>query len=59
MDDGLGNACDIADGKLAELKKETSERAASNPARYTKFSDRVKELIEQFNKELVVLVELD
>ena len=39
--------------KLSELKKETSERAAKNPARYEKFSDRIKELIEQFNKGLV------
>ncbi len=39
--------------KLAELKKETSERAAVNPARYARFSDRVKELIEKFNKGLI------
>ena len=39
--------------KLSELKKETSERAAQNPARYEKFSDRVKELIEQFNAGLL------
>jgi len=39
--------------KLAELKKETSERAATNPARYEKFSDRIKELIDQFNTGLL------
>ena len=39
--------------KLSELKKETSERAAKNPARYEKFSDRIKELIEKFNAGLV------
>ncbi|MEM0962270.1 MAG: HsdR family type I site-specific deoxyribonuclease [Bacteroidota bacterium] len=39
--------------KLAELKKETSERAARNPARYEKFSDRVKELIAEFNAGLL------
>jgi type I restriction enzyme R subunit len=39
--------------KLAELKKETSERAAKNPARYEKFSDRIKELIRQFNAGLL------
>ena len=38
--------------KLAELKKETAERAATNPARYEKFSDRIKELIKQFNAGL-------
>ncbi len=39
--------------KLAELKKETAERAAKNPARYEKFSDRIKELIQQFNAGLL------
>jgi type I restriction enzyme R subunit len=39
--------------KLAELKKETAERAARNPARYEKFSDRIKELIQQFNAGLL------
>jgi type I restriction enzyme R subunit len=38
--------------KLAELKKETAERAAKNPARYEKFSDRIKLLIQQFNQGL-------
>ena len=38
--------------KLAELKKETAEQAATNPARYEKFSDRIKELIKQFNAGL-------
>ncbi len=35
--------------KMSELKKETAERAAENPVRYEKFSDRVKELIKRFN----------
>ena len=39
--------------KLSELKKETSDRAAKNPARYKKFSDRIKELIKQFNAGLL------
>lgn len=47
----FGPALDIetaAVRKLAELKKETSERAAKNPARYERFSDRIRELIQQF-----------
>ncbi len=54
--DDFGGGVDLktaAVRKLAELKKETSERAAQNPARYEKFSDRVKELIEQFNAGLL------
>ena len=54
--DDFGGAVDLktaAVRKLAELKKETSERAAKNPARYDKFSDRIKELIEQFNAGLL------
>ena len=54
--DDFGGAVDLktaAVRKLAELKKETSERAAKNPARYEKFSDRIKELIEQFNAGLL------
>jgi type I restriction enzyme, R subunit len=54
--DDFGGAVDIktaAVRKLAELKKETSERAAKNPARYDKFSDRIKELIKQFNAGLL------
>ncbi len=39
--------------KLAELKKETSERSAKNPARYEKFSDRIKELIQKFSAGLL------
>ncbi|MED5369675.1 MAG: HsdR family type I site-specific deoxyribonuclease [Myxococcota bacterium] len=39
--------------KLSELKKETTERAAKNPARYEKFSDRIKELIDKFNQGLL------
>ena len=39
--------------KLAELKKETTERAAKNPARYAKFSDRIKALIRHFNAGLL------
>ena len=54
--DDFGAPVDIktaAVRKLAELKKETSERAATNPARYEKFSDRIKELIRQFNAGLL------
>ena len=36
--------------KLTELKKETAERAARNPTRYTRFSKRVLALIEEFKK---------
>ncbi|MEO0858385.1 MAG: type I restriction endonuclease subunit R, partial [Bacteroidota bacterium] len=39
--------------KLSELKKITTERAAQNPARYAKFSDRIKELIREFNAGLL------
>jgi AcrR family transcriptional regulator len=39
--------------KLAELKKETSERASKNAARYDKFSDRIKALIKQFSAGLI------
>ena len=54
--DDFGAPVDIktaAVRKLAELKKETAERAARNPARYEKFSDRIKELIKQFNAGLL------
>ena len=54
--DDFGGAVDLktaAVRKLAELKKVTSERAAANPARYDKFSDRIKELIAQFNAGLL------
>lgn len=50
--DDFANPADLktaAVRKLAELKKETTERTASNPARYEKFSDRVKEIIAKFN----------
>ena len=43
--------------KLAELKKVTTERTASNPA-YDKFSDRVKKLIKEFNKGQLEAAEL-
>lgn len=39
--------------KAAELKKETAERAAKNPARYEKFSDRIQALIKAFNAGLL------
>lgn len=39
--------------KLAELKKESGERSASNAARYEKFSDRIKALIKQFSEGLI------
>jgi type I restriction enzyme R subunit len=54
--DDFGAPVDIktaAVRKLAELKKETAERAATNPARYEKFSDRIKELIKQFSAGLM------
>jgi len=54
--DDFGKPVDIktaAVRKLSELKKETSERAAKNPARYEKFSDRIKELIKKFNAGLL------
>jgi len=54
--DDFGAPVDIhtaAVRKLAELKKITTERSARNPARYEKFSDRIKELIEQFNAGLL------
>ena len=35
------------------MKKVTTERAAKNPARYDRFSDRIKELIKQFNAGLL------
>ena len=53
--DDFGAPVDIktaAVRKLAELKKETAARTATNPARYEKFSDRIKELIKQFNAGL-------
>ena len=59
--DDFGGAVDIktaAVRKLAELKKETSERATTNPARYEKFSDRIKELIKQFSAGLLDAVEI-
>lgn len=43
--------------KLTELKKKTTERAAKNPARYEKFSDRIKELIKKFNAGLLAAQE--
>ncbi|MDC3378674.1 HsdR family type I site-specific deoxyribonuclease [Planctomycetota bacterium] len=54
--DDFGGPMDLktaAVRKLAELKKETRERATKNPARYEKFSDRVKELIQKFNAGLL------
>ena len=44
--------------KLAELKRETAERAAKNAARYARFSDRIKELIAQFNRGLLSAEEI-
>ena len=54
--DDFGAPVDIktaAVRKLSELKKETAERAAKSPAQYEKFSDRIKELIKQFNAGLL------
>ena len=39
--------------KLVEMKKETGERAARDPARYGKFSERIQKLIEQFQQGLI------
>ena len=44
--------------KAAELKKETAERAAKNPARYEKFSDRIQALIKAFGAGLMTVEEL-
>ena len=44
--------------KLAELKKETTDRASKNAARYDKFSDRIKALIKQFSAGLIAADEL-
>ena len=54
--DDFGQPQDIATAavrKLAELKKETAERATKNAARYEKFSDRIKALIKQFSAGLI------
>lgn len=54
--DDFGAPVDIktaAVRKLSELKKETAERAAKSPAQYEKFSDRIKELIKEFNAGLI------
>ena len=44
--------------KLAELKRETTQRTSKNAARYERFSDRIKELIEQFNQGLLTAEEI-
>lgn len=44
--------------KLAELKRETAERASRNAARYARFSDRIKELIAQLNQGLLSAEEI-
>ncbi len=44
--------------KLVEMKKETTERAAKNPARYGKFSERVQKLIESFQRGLIDAAEV-
>jgi type I restriction enzyme R subunit len=44
--------------KLAELKKETADRTSKNPARYEKFSDRIKALIKQFSAGLITADEV-
>lgn len=44
--------------KTVELKKETTERAAKSPARYGKFSERVRKLIEDFQKGLLDAAEV-
>ena len=44
--------------KLAELKKETSERVGKNAAMYERFSDRVKALIKAFSAGLIDAAEV-
>ena len=44
--------------KLVELKKETTERTAKNPARYGKFSERIQKLIEAFQQGLIDAAEV-
>ncbi len=44
--------------KLVELKKETTERTAKNPARYGKFSERIQMLIEQLQNGLIDAAEV-
>lgn len=44
--------------KLAELKKEISDRASKNGARFDKFSDRIKVLIKQFSAGLIAANEV-
>ena len=39
--------------KLAELKKQTTERAARNPTQYGSFAERVQELIAQFQQGML------
>ena len=44
--------------KLTELKKVTTERMAKSEARYEKFSDRIKALIQQFTAGIIHADEL-
>ena len=44
--------------KMAELKKISAEKAAANPAQYEHFSDRVKEIIAQFEAGQMTIEEL-
>ena len=43
--------------KMTEMKAITAERAAYNPAQYERFSDRVKEIIAQFDAGHLAAVE--
>ena len=55
---GDGDLQTAAVRKLVELKKETTERTAINPARYGKFSERIQQLIEQFQQGLLNVAEV-
>jgi type I restriction enzyme R subunit len=55
---GDGDLQTAAVRKLVELKKETAERTAINPARYGKFSERIQKLIEQFQQGLLNAAEV-
>ncbi len=44
--------------KLVELKKESTERAAKNPARYGTFSERIQQLIDSFRAGLIDAAEM-
>lgn len=51
--EGEDEITEAAVRKGAELRRETRERVAENPARYQRFSDRVKELLAEFDRGLL------